>query len=134
MSSQKTIGKRNAAMADNQVAFRNLNSKLKKMIDELDEIAVLRGEESHSFHPDEVYQFYCECSDEDCLERIALRFDAYEKHHERDDTFTILQGHEVFGIEEVILVASNYCVVRKFETPKQSNETFHKTSLHNAST
>ena len=134
MNKNETIGKQNAAMADNQVAFRRLNGKLKKMIDELDDIAVEKGEHAHTFQPDEVYAFYCECSDENCTGRISMRFDVYESEHERDDTFTIKLGHEVLDIEEVISATSNYCVVQKFETPKQSNKTFHTTVLDNVST
>ncbi len=131
MNKRELRGKENANMADNQVAFRKLNNKLKKLIDELDEVAKERGELAHAFKTDDTYHFYCECSDENCLSRITMSFDAYEQAHERDDTFTILRGHEVFDIEEVISVMPDYCVVRKFETPKQSNEVFHETALDN---
>lgn len=131
MSKQKSRGKKNATMADNQVAFRKMNSKLKKLIDDLNAIAVGRGEPVHTFQKDDVYQFYCECSDENCLARIPLSFETYEKAHERDDTFTIIPGHEVFDIEEIIFKVSNYCIVRKFETPKQSNAVLHQTAVNN---
>ncbi len=132
MSEQTEAGKINALMADNQVAFRKLNSKLKILIHELDEIAVERGEKKHVFDKDEIYHFYCECSDENCVARIAISFETYEKAHERDDTFTILQGHEVLEIEEIISKTTDYYVVQKFETPKQSNTTLHETALKNA--
>ena len=121
----------NENMANNQVAFRKLNSKLKKLIDELNEIAVERGEPVHVFRGDEIYHFYCECSDENCTARILLSFDDYEKAHERDDTFTIIKGHEVPDIEEVTYVGPDYCIVHKFEVPDQSNEVFHETALNN---
>ena len=132
MHSQKADEKEKANMADNQVAFRKLNAKLKKMIDELDQIAVERGMDKHTFQTNQVYQFYCECSDENCRERIPMRFDTYEKAHEEDDTFTILRGHEVPVIEEIVYTKSNYAVVKKHVKPKQSNEVFHETALNNA--
>jgi hypothetical protein len=61
MNTQEREGKINADMADNQVAFRVLNSQLKKLIGELNAIAVQRGEMVHTFKMDEIYQFYCEC-------------------------------------------------------------------------
>jgi hypothetical protein len=131
MNKQKNEAKENANMADNEVVFRKLNNQLRKLIDELNSIALRRGEMVHAFKTDEVYQFYCECSDENCLARMSLRFDTYEKAHERDDTFTMFRDHEVLDIEKVISITKEYCVVQKFETPKQTSETFHETALDN---
>jgi len=125
--------KENANMADNEVVFRKMNNQLRKLIGELNEIAVLRGEMLHTFKTDEVYQFYCECSDENCTARMSLRFDVYEAAHQRDDTFTMLRGHEVAEIEDVTSITKDYCVVRKFKTPKQSTETLYDTAIDNAS-
>lgn len=131
MNIQQTRGRINAYMADNQVVFRKLNAKLRMLVDELDEIAAERGVQRHMFKKDEVYQFYCECSDENCTQRIPIRFDIYEKLHVRDDTFTIVIGHEVFDIETVISRTSSYCVVQKFETPRQTSKMLHHTTLSN---
>jgi hypothetical protein len=116
-------------LAENQVVFRKANEQLKTIITELNEIPPERGIVRDTFDKNETYQFFCECSNEKCRERIELTYEMYEKIHVRNDTFVIANGHEVSEIEEIVTATAHYLVVRKFETPSQTVDVLHTTSL-----
>lgn len=119
-------------MAENQVVFRKANEQLKIIITELNEIPPERGVVRDTFDKSEVYQFYCECSDEKCRERVELSYDQYEKFHARNDTFVITNGHEVDEIEDIVKKTRHYSIVQKLEIPSQSVETLNTTLLNNS--
>lgn len=118
-------------LAENQVVFRKANEQLKELIDELSNIPKERGVEQYGLDRDEVFHFFCECSDENCRERIELKYDDYEKHHTKNDTFIIKIGHQVPEIEDIIIKTNNYYIVQKHEVPSQSVENLNLTPLNN---
>lgn len=99
-------------MAENEVYFRTQNEKLQKSIDEVNEIA-----KEVSVAPlelgDETFLFRCECSNEDCHERIEVSLNEYKKAHEKRNTFLIRKGHQVSGIETIAEKRSSYYLVAK---------------------
>ena len=61
--------------------------------------------------------FYCECSLDSCDKQIDLSIDEYETAHQRRDRFTIIDGHELSGIEKVVTRKPHYVIVQKFNVP-----------------
>lgn len=57
--------------------------------------------------------FFCECSSVDCLARLPLGHEDYDRVHARPDLFTLAPGHEVPAVETVIERADGWLVVRK---------------------
>lgn len=128
----RSVGKENAIEADNQVVFRNLN----------EEIIEIRNELKETFDDDRVLQydvedndmtsFVCECSDENCKMKLHLSLNDYERVHERDDTFSIANNHEVPEIEQITNKTPRYTVVKKLETPRQTATSLNQTDVDNS--
>ncbi len=66
----------------------------------------------------EALEFYCECSNDDCEDRIKTTIENYETEHQRKDRFVVLLGHETDDIERVVHKYHDYSVVQKFDLPK----------------
>lgn len=119
-------------MAENQVVFRRFNEKLQHDIDKVNETAAEMGDEPFLIDADEPLYFYCECSDEDCTERVRVSPNQYAEIHANRDQFTIMNGHEVPEIETVIATFPEFCVVQKYETPRESVRELASTDLKNS--
>ena len=62
---------------------------------------------------DHRYEFICECSQLDCVERISLTLAEYGHVREEGDRFAIVAGHEELEIEQVIEKFEEYWIVEK---------------------
>lgn len=125
----KTLSERR--MAENQVVFRKLNEQVQKNLDQANAIATEEGQGPIHFDSDTPLHFYCECSDNNCRKRIRISLKAYNKIHEARNNFTIVCGHEVSKLEDVISEGPEYCVVAKHEVPPESVNKLHKTDIDN---
>jgi hypothetical protein len=87
-------------LARNEDLFRQVNEKI-------DDLAGRHGDDAH------VYEFFCECSDVDCSERVHLTLPQYA--HVRDDPtrFVVVKGHVVEEIEHVIERAEDHVLIEK---------------------
>ena len=65
--------------------------------------------------PFENPQFFCECSDRDCVEFVRLPHAEYRAIHEDPMLFVLCPGHEVPDAETVVDRHDGYLVVRKHE-------------------
>jgi hypothetical protein len=84
----------------NQVVFREVNDRIKEVLDRLDG-AVLRAD------------FVCECSQADCVESIELELDEYRAIRSSPRLFVITPGHEVSEVEDVIETNERFMLVEK---------------------
>jgi hypothetical protein len=78
----------------NQVLFREVNERIRQVLDDWPE----RGE------------FLCECSNEDCMETIYLTLEEYEAVRERAPSSSS-RGHELGRIERVVGETDTYKLV-----------------------
>lgn len=62
---------------------------------------------------DEPIDFYCECADPRCIERIAMPGTVFERVHAAPAQFILRAGHQIEAIERVVERHSGYLVVRK---------------------
>jgi hypothetical protein len=87
-------------LARNEDLFRQVN-------DNIGELAGDHGRDSH------VYEFFCECSDIHCAERVHMTLPEYA--HVRDDPsrFVVVKGHVVPEIEHVIERAEDHVLIEK---------------------
>jgi hypothetical protein len=117
-------------MAENEAVFREYNEKatekLQSARQEEQESEIAKKDE-HNLH------FYCEFSDEDCHERVALKPSEYNKHHQERDKFVVLPGHEVEEVENVIATYKSYIIVKKHEEPPKKPGTLKLTPFKNTS-
>lgn len=116
----------------NEAVFRDANMRVQQGIDKLNDIAREDGVEPQEFDSDMVLRFYCECSDENCTQRIRLSLKDYNIAHQSNDTFTIKPGHEVANIEETIFSSDEYNIVKKYKEPPSTATELKATPVDNS--
>ncbi len=122
-------------MAENEVVFRQLNEQLQKGIDETNQVATEDNQPQYIITPkpeDPPLYFYCECSDENCAERLLINHYEYTRIHKQRDHFTVIPGHEVTEVENVICKESGYSIVEKIVTPPETVSELHVTDVDNS--
>ena len=118
-------------MAENEVVFRQYNEQVMQSFEELKAIAKEHNQEDLIQQHDLPVYFYCECSDENCEQRIWLKPSDYNSIHQDRDKFTIACGHEISEIEKIVDTNKNYCVVEKNIDPPETADTLHTTQVNN---
>jgi hypothetical protein len=59
-------------------------------------------------------EFYCECHDPACGERVVVPLDDYEQVREKSTRFLHAPGHVERSFERVVARGSRYAIVEKF--------------------
>lgn len=83
----------------NQVIFREVNERIRELAEQFD----LKSGAA----------FICECSNEHCVESIALDFDEYKAIRSSPTLFLIAPGHETLRVENVVEANDRYALVEK---------------------
>lgn len=117
---------------ENEMIFRRINEKLGDDLDNLDAMHIEDGNPHLVWKDAVLLNFKCECSDEDCDARIAVKLSVYNKIHENRDAFIIKLKHQVNKIEKVILTESNYSVVEKNNSTAEPGDTLNITTIDNS--
>lgn len=118
---------------ENEMIFRRANEKVGIFLDEIDAQHVEDGNPHLVRKDDLLLEFRCECSDENCHERIPVKLSVYQKIHLNRDTFIIKESHEVKAIEEVTVVKVNYSVVKKHKGTSEPGKNLNHTNIDNSS-
>lgn len=129
MASKQTLDRR---LLENEAAFREYNERVQKSFDDM---KVIAREDSQEFLVPEnniPLQFFCECADEKCRQRIKLDPTVYNEIHRDRRRFVILPHHEVVAIEKVVKKSPNYFVVEKKAQPPEDG-TLNSTNIDNVS-
>lgn len=87
-------------LAANEDLFRQINERV-------EDVAATHGSDSHE------YEFFCECSDPGCSERVRLTLAEYRRVREDGARFIVVKGHVVKEIERVVQDAEDHAVVEK---------------------
>lgn len=116
---------------ENEVVFRKANERIQDGLIKLEKLAKREGHETVVPHKDLSVHFCCECSDENCRERIVLTLEQYQKLHTDRRRFIVVPAHETAAIEEVVSKKTDYEVVEKFVTPPEAVTTLSSTSVNN---
>ena len=117
---------------ENEMIFRRLNEKVGDDLGALDAMHIEDGD-IHLIHDKLLLlRFKCECSDENCTERIPLELDTYQKIHEDRDAFIVKVDHQVDPIEKVVQMEAEYNVVRKNNSTPEPNDTLKQTTIDNS--
>lgn len=119
-------------MADNEVVFRKYNESIQHGLTALKQVAKEDNQEDLVDIDDTPLHFYCECSDENCHQRILLTPDAYEKLHKERDYFIVIPGHETKSIEKTVARTSAFAVVKKMIQPSEKADTLQMTDVNNS--
>ncbi|MBW3538282.1 hypothetical protein KY386_02190 [Candidatus Parcubacteria bacterium] len=92
--------------ANNEKLFKSLNQQVETVTEPL-----FKAEERRSVP----VEFYCECSNRECVERVSLPIDEYRAVHRDPNCFLVKPGHDQRDIENVVQQTPRYWVVRKHE-------------------
>lgn len=117
---------------ENEMIFRRSNEKIVKELDQLD-AQLIDDDYPELIREDDLQlHFICECSDENCVERIPLKMSVYQKLHKNRKAFVLKHGHEVKKIEKVIQTKDKYVVVEKNKTTDSPGNSLNSTSIDNS--
>ena len=90
---------REQRLAKNEVLFRDVNERVRQ---------ISAGERA-----EDQTDFLCECVQVDCLERVTLSLQAYERVRTDPTRFFMQPGHENPAVERVVEELEGYLVVEK---------------------
>jgi hypothetical protein len=116
---------------DNEAVFRSYNEKIEQGFAEIRQLAKEDNQLGLVAESDSPLHFYCECSDENCKQRIRIQPSIYYKIHKKRDQFTVVCGHEVAQVERVVSQQPEFCVVKKFKAPSGKVDVLKKTDVDN---
>src|SRR5919199_4406078 len=104
---------RERKLAENEALAREVNERV-------DEVAA-------SWYADtEALEFVCECSHDDCTERVHLRASEYRRVRASPLTFALVRDHVVPEIERVIGEVGDAALVEKIGVGREvADETAH---------
>ena len=86
--------------ARNEDLFRQVNERI-------DDLATRHGDDAH------VYEFFCECSDVACVERVKLTLREYQHVRAAPTRFVVMKNHVVKEIEHVVETVKDHMVIEK---------------------
>lgn len=95
---------REERIARNEALFRDLNERMKEITESLS-----AGDLSSALDS------FCECGSTDCMEKIRIAPDEYERVRAQSDRFLIAPGHDLPEVEDVVKRLESYWIVQKHE-------------------
>lgn len=119
---------------ENEMLFRRVNEKLGKDLDDIDQGHRLAGNPQLVRDDDEMLEFQCECSDENCNTLIKMRLSLYKFIHGDRSTFIVKPNHEVTPIERVLESNETFTIVMKNNTTPEPlpNAQMNDTTIDNS--
>jgi hypothetical protein len=93
------VDEREKRMTQNEALFREVNERVEAIATE--------------FGQDVPHEFLCECANLDCTFRLTLPIEVYESVRADPRQFVVLPLHYTPEVEELVLEASTYWIVRK---------------------
>lgn len=125
-----TISVTERRQIENEMIFRRMNEEVGDDLGALDAMHIEDSNLQLIRDQDSILQFKCECSDEECKERIPLKLSDYQAIHVNRDTFIVKLKHQVDPIEKVIKTAAEYNVVMKNHSTPEPGKELNKTAIN----
>jgi hypothetical protein len=116
---------------ENEMIFRRKNEKVGDGLGAIDAMHIKDGNPELIGDEDMLLHFKCECSDEACDERIALKLSTYQEIHVNRNTFIVKPKHQVESIEKVIKTTPKYNVVMKNNSTPEPGKDLNVTATSN---
>ena len=107
------------AAARNEEVFRSVNERIDEAADRL-------GVETP-------LPFHCECSDAQCVEKLSLSPNEYQRVVDERFCFVVIPGHENPAVERVVERGPEYCVVEKVGEARAEIDRDHPQRRHDSS-
>lgn len=117
---------------ENEMIFRRTNEKVGDDLGALDAMHIEDGDVHLVADADLLLRFKCECSDENCSERIPMQLNEYQEIHTNRDTFVVMPDHQVDPIEKVLKKTADYNVVKKNNSTPEPTGELNSTTIDNS--
>lgn len=101
---------------ENEAIFRSANEQVLDDLDGLKKMNMHVMGDAAVSDTDKPLHFYCECSNDECLQRIVLKPSKYKDLHQNTSQFVLVPGHEIPELERTIQRTERYIVVEKFKS------------------
>jgi hypothetical protein len=95
------MGGQQKRKAANEAVFREVNERIERL---QHAFAVAQRQPLH---------VVCECDRLDCMNRIPVHVDEYERVRSHSDQFLVTNGHADKTVEDVVSATDGYMIVRK---------------------
>ncbi|MEO5498926.1 MAG: hypothetical protein ABIR46_00315 [Candidatus Saccharimonadales bacterium] len=119
-------------LIENEAIFRRYNERVENGFEELKQLAADDGSGDVTVGIDRMqFEFFCECSDENCKKRIKMKMADYSAIHKDRKCFIILPNHQVTAVEKIIVKKPTYFIVEKYQKPPVDITTLNKTDIQN---
>lgn len=118
---------RKQRQVENEAVFREANERVQHELKELTQTAVDHGHADILEKGDLDLHFMCECSNEECKERIMLSYNTYTSLHRNRRHFLIKPGHDTPAIEKIVAKTPEYSIVEKLKGVTENPAHLHKT-------
>lgn len=103
---------------ENELVFRQYNERVVKDLDTTRALAEETNQRDFVKGFDNLsLLFYCECSHEDCHERIPLSPKEYTDRHQNKSQFLLKPGHNIPKVERIVYDGGYYIIAEKFISP-----------------
>lgn len=112
----------------NEAVFRKMNERTTESLKQFNQMARENDQLDLVNSEDTDLHFYCECSDENCHERVVLSSNEYETVHADRKKFVLKPGHQAVAIETVVARKNGYSVVKKHKQPPEQVGQLQQTS------
>jgi thermostable 8-oxoguanine DNA glycosylase len=117
---------------ENEMIFRRVNEKVGDELGMLDNMHIEDNNLELIWDDTILLNFKCECSDENCDQRIPLKLSGYKQIHENRNTFIVKLNHQVENIENVIKHEKEYSVVMKNNSTAEPGDKLNVTTVDNS--
>jgi hypothetical protein len=120
-------------LVENEVFFRQPNTRMAEGFKDLEKTAKEVGAKEWANATDKHFNFYCECSDENCRKKINLKPSEYLRIHKNSSQFVVLPGHNVADVERIVQSNDDWIVVEKYLTPPKKADNLNATDVDHTS-
>lgn len=117
---------------ENEMIFRRMNEKIGDDLDALDALHIDEHELFLIRDTELLIKFRCECSDENCAERLPLKLYDYQTVHQDRDTFIVKPNHQVDPIEKIVKKCRDYHTVKKNNSTAEPGKLLNVTTIENS--
>jgi hypothetical protein len=117
---------------ENEMIFRRINEKVGDDLGALDAMHIDDGNIELITDEALILSFKCECSDENCEERIPMKLVEYQSIHANRDTFVVRPDHQVDPIEKVLRETPSYNLLKKNNSTPEPGDELNETLIDNS--
>ena len=116
---------------ENEMIFRRMNEQVGDDLGALDAMHIEDNNTHLIRDANSLIHFKCECSDENCDARIAIKLEEYQNAHQNRSNFIVKPNHQVESIETIVSSQARYSIVKKNNSTPEPGKDLNDTIINN---